>query len=217
MIRMPGRSHHRIASPLKRKRRKSPPAGGLCARSGRRHRGAKRRPIRRPSEGGGIYQTSFRDLGYAPSVHQYQAAGKTVENIWTEIPERRRNSGIVVIGGHYDSAVGTPGANDNASGVAATLEIARLLKSRSFHRTVRFVAFVNEEPPFNWTRDMGSWVYAPPHAEAGGDRGRDDSLETIGYYSNDKGSQKYPFPMSFFYPNRGNSSGSLGISLQENS
>jgi Zn-dependent M28 family amino/carboxypeptidase len=63
----------------------------------------------------------------------------------------RRNE-ILLLGAHYDSVVGSPGANDNASGVAALLEISRMFQALEPALTVRFVAFVNEEPPFffNW-------------------------------------------------------------------
>src|SRR5262249_53012290 len=71
----------------------------------------------------------------------------TASNIWTEIAGTRAPREIVVVGAHYDSVVDSPGANDNASGVACMLAIARRLASSKPARTLRFVAFVNEEPP----------------------------------------------------------------------
>lgn len=82
-----------------------------------------------------------------------------------------------------------PGPNDNGSGVAALLELARILADPPLARRLRFVAFVNEEPPFSQTAEMGSVV----HANAAGARGERLSamlsLETIGYYSDAPGSQ----------------------------
>lgn len=65
-----------------------------------------------------------------------------------------------MICGPYDSAQGPPGANDNASRVAARIEIAPVLAGQQAARTVRLVALVNEEPPFNGTSNMGGWCYA---------------------------------------------------------
>ncbi|HEX2201397.1 MAG TPA: M28 family peptidase, partial [Gammaproteobacteria bacterium] len=68
---------------------------------------------------------------------------------------------ILLVGAHYDSVRGSPGANDNGSGVAALLEIARFFTEvEQPEITVRLVAFVNEEPPFFMWRHMGSLVYA---------------------------------------------------------
>jgi Zn-dependent M28 family amino/carboxypeptidase len=110
----------------------------------------------------------------------------------------------VVIGAHYDTVRGSPGANDNASGVAALLELARLLKEFRPKREIRLVAFVNEEQPFFATEGMGSWRYAKRCASRGESVSAMLSLETIGYYSDQPGSQHYPFPFGLFYPSRGN-------------
>ena len=95
---------------------------------------------------------SFEYMGYTPTKETYDAVGVKVSNVIAELPGTVKKDEIVVIGAHYDSVSGSPGANDNASAVAVILEIARTLKGRQFERTVRFVAFVNEEPPFSWTR-----------------------------------------------------------------
>ena len=89
---------------------------------------------------------------------------------------------LLLIGAHYDTVRGSPGADDNASGVAALLEL-----SRAFHRlapalTMRFVAFTNEEPPFFFTHRQGSVVHAKA-ARARGERiALMISLEMLGYY-----------------------------------
>jgi len=93
-------------------------------------------------------------------VQVYDIDGQRVENITAEIKGSKRPEEIIVIGAHYDSARNSPGADDNASGVAALLEISRLMKDLNPGRTVRLVAFVNEEPPYFQTEQMGSRVYA---------------------------------------------------------
>ena len=113
------------------------------------------------------------------------------------------------MGGHYDSVLGSPGANDNATGTAAVLELARLLAGQQLARTVRFVAFVNEEAPFFQTDAMGSWVYAR-RSRARGEQVGMLSIETIGFYSDVVGSQHYPFPFGLFYPRTGNFIGFVG-------
>ncbi len=155
-------------------------------------------------------QDMFVQLGYRPEAEAYESRGKPVRNIIAEKPGNAIPEEIVLVGAHYDSVIGSPGANDNGSGVAAMLELARLLAERALPRTVRFVAFVNEEPPFSYTPEMGSLV----HARAARDRGDRIqamlSLETIGHYSDQPGSQRYPFPLSLFYPNTADFIGFVG-------
>ena len=110
---------------------------------------------------------------------------------------------IILVGAHYDSVRGSPGANDNASGVAALLEIGRALKDAGLRRTVRLVAFVNEEPPFFFWGEMGSGVYARA-ARARGDIRLMMSLEMLGAYSDEPGGQRYPPFLGWFYPDRAN-------------
>lgn len=137
-------------------------------------------------------------------------AQRGVHNLEVEVGGRGRAHEIVVIGAHYDSIPGCPAANDNGSGVAAMLEIARLLADRTFERTLRFVAFVNEEPPFFQTSRMGSMVYAQRCRQRREKVVAMISLETIGYYSDEPASQRYPFPFSLFYPSVGNFIGFIG-------
>jgi hypothetical protein len=146
----------------------------------------------------------FRRIGYAVREESYPAAGKQVMNIETEVKGTGRPDEIVVIGAHYDSPTESPGANDNASGVAALLELARQFKNTKPGRTVRFVAFVNEEPPFFQTDLMGSRVNAANARKRGEKIVAMLALETIGYYSDREGSQHYPPPFNLFYPDTGN-------------
>lgn len=150
------------------------------------------------------------ELGYEVKKQEYKVENVPVENLEWEIIGVSHPEEIILVGAHYDSVSGSLGANDNASGVAAVLEIARLLKRETLSRTIRFVTFVNEEPPFFQTDKMGSRIYASRSRQRGEKIVAMLSLETIGYYCNEKGSQKYPFPFSFFYPDTGNFIGFVG-------
>ncbi|HEU4417038.1 MAG TPA: M28 family peptidase, partial [Candidatus Angelobacter sp.] len=103
---------------------------------------------------------AFTNLGYHVDSQEYVVQMRKVHNLSVEIPGRALASEIVVIGAHYDTVYDCPGADDNTSGVAALLELAHLFTDAHPARTVRLVAFVNEEPPWFQTEDMGSWVYA---------------------------------------------------------
>ncbi|MCP4679575.1 MAG: M28 family peptidase [Deltaproteobacteria bacterium] len=146
----------------------------------------------------------LRELGYEVTLQSFEVDGKTVRNIEAMKRGKALADEIVVIGAHYDSAQDTPGANDNASGVAGMLEMARLAKDDAPTRTVRFLAFVNEEPPYFHTEDMGSLHYAKRCKEREENVVAMLSLETIGYYSDEPGSQKYPAAVRAFYPDEGN-------------
>lgn len=146
----------------------------------------------------------FRTYGYEPARQTYEVSRLPVSNIEATLAGTSRADEIVVLGAHYDTVPGCPGANDNGTGVAAVLELARRFASRPHARTMRFVAFVNEEPPFFQTAQMGSLVYARA-ARARGDRITAMlSLETMGYYSSEPDSQEYPAAVGRFYPKVGN-------------
>ncbi len=149
-------------------------------------------------------EQAFREMGYAVAVQEFVVDEKKVKNLEIELRGKSRAGEMVIVGAHYDSVFGCPGANDNATGTAALLEIARVMAGRKLPRTVRFVAFVNEEPPFFQTRQMGSRVYARRARQRSEKIVAMLSLETIGYYSEAKGSQRYPFPFNLFYPSTGN-------------
>lgn len=117
---------------------------------------------------------------------------------------------VVVIGAHYDSASTCPGADDNASGVAALLEVTKALRGAPAKVGLRAVAFTNEEPPNFRTDTQGSRVYAKAAVERGERIAAMISLETIGWYDDRPGSQRYPAGLSHFYPSTGSFVGVAG-------
>lgn len=147
-------------------------------------------------------QRTWEKAGFRVHASAYPVEGVTCRNLEVEV--RGATPEIVLLGAHYDSAPGSPGANDNGTGVAALIEVARLLARSKLRRTVRFVAFVNEEPPWFETPQMGSRVYAAA-ARARGDRITAMlALETIGYFSEAPGSQHFPPGLGLLYPTVGN-------------
>jgi hypothetical protein len=154
-------------------------------------------------------ETSLARVGLVPRRDSYELRGQACHNIEVEIRGARPE--ILVVGAHYDSVSGSPGANDNASGVAGLLALARRFAGKSCGQTLRFVAFVNEEPPYFQTEEMGSLVYARRCRARGDKISAMISLETIGYFSDEPGSQKYPSAgLGFFYPSKGNFIGFVG-------
>ncbi|MCG8433363.1 MAG: M28 family peptidase [Gammaproteobacteria bacterium] len=149
-------------------------------------------------------EATWAAQGYAVTRQWFEARGERVANLEAARTGRTRPGEILLIGAHYDSVVGCPGANDNGTGVAALLEIARLFAAVEPAITVRFVAFVNEEPPFFMTREQGSVVYADAARARGDDIRLMVALETIGYFSDRPGSQQYPPLFGLFYPHQGN-------------
>jgi Zn-dependent M28 family amino/carboxypeptidase len=135
-------------------------------------------------------------------VEDVGADGSHAKNVIFEVPGT--SSDLVVIGAHYDSAVWAPGADDNASGVAVGLELARRFATAPARNTLRFVWFANEEQPYFQRPGMGSLAHAQ------GCRARSErvsamlSLESLGYYSNASHSQQYPWPLDVLYPDQGN-------------
>ena len=130
----------------------------------------------------------WRQQGYAVHKQTYTVQGIDCANLEITCTGISRNSDVILIGAHYDSVLGSPGANDNGSGVAALLELSRLFKKIPPEISLRFVAFVNEEPPFFYWDTMGSMVYAKAAKERGDPICFMISLETIGCYRNQQGS-----------------------------
>lgn len=136
-------------------------------------------------------------------THSFQVRGKTHENLVLNLPAKTSRGGnqqpLILIGAHYDAVPGTPGADDNATGVAVLLELGRLLTTAPARYPVRLVAFDMEEYGL-----LGSAQYAadlrrqqqPLHLML--------SLEMLGYRDTTPGSQRYPTGLKYFYPNCGN-------------
>ena len=153
-------------------------------------------------------ENSFSRAGLVPRRDTYDLHGRACHNIETETGAHPE---ILLVGAHYYSVLGSPGANDNGSGVAAMLALARRFAQKPAQHTLRFVAFVNEEPPYFLTEQMGSFVYAGRCKARGDQISAMISLETIGYFSDAPHSQTYPsLGLGVFYPTVGNFIGFVG-------
>jgi Zn-dependent M28 family amino/carboxypeptidase len=197
MVRMPGRSHRgplppataeqtRLAEELRKDVQAL--AGAIGERSRMQAQAASRQWI----------ELALRAAGSAT------CSTDAARNVTAEIPGASQAGEIVIVGAHYDSVAGSPGANDNASGVAAMLALARRFAGTKPGRTLRFVAFADEEPPCFQTEQMGSLQYAMSCKAKGENIVAMLCLETLGFYRDEKGSQSYPIPLlRFLYPSRG--------------
>ncbi|MFC1658809.1 M20/M25/M40 family metallo-hydrolase, partial [Candidatus Omnitrophota bacterium] len=146
---------------------------------------------------------ALRSFGYSVEFQNYTVSDKEVKNIIATRRGTKNPKEIIIVGAHYDTCF-NPGADDNASAVAGLLELARCLSDQQTARSVRFIAFVNEESPFFTTDEMGSMVYLKKAKAEGEDIKAALILEMIGYYTDKPNSQRYPFIYGFFYPNKGN-------------
>ena len=152
-------------------------------------------------------EATLASFSYAVGRQEFLVDGKPVRNIDVAIEPAGGSAepDVIVVGAHYDSVSGSPGANDNASGAAAVIELARLLRDLDTvgGKRIRLVLFVNEEPPYFRTEAMGSLRYARALAQRNERVVAMYSLETIGFYSSDPGSQVYPAPFGLMFPDRG--------------
>ena len=152
-------------------------------------------------------EATLASIGYTVGRQEFFADGKPVRNIDVTIEPAGRSADpeVIVIGAHYDSVFGSPGANDNGSGVAAVIELARLLRDLDGvgAKRIRLALFVNEEPPYFMTEAMGSLHYGRALAQRNERVVAMYSLETIGFYSSEPGSQVYPAPFGLMFPDRG--------------
>jgi hypothetical protein len=153
-------------------------------------------------------EATLGSYGYVVNRQSFAVDGKTVRNIDVIIEPQSGLAApeVLVVGAHYDSAATAPGANDNGTGTAAVIELARLLGDLrgSTKRRIRLALFVNEEPPYFQTPDMGSLRYAQALAAQNERVVAMYSLETLGYYSDKPGSQQYPGPFGMMFPDRAN-------------
>jgi len=147
----------------------------------------------------------FAAFGYQVAHQSFKFAGNTYQNVIAELKGSTAPENVLVVGAHYDTVRTTPGADDNASGVAGLLRLAKLLAGRPLGKTVRFVAFALEEPPAYRTKNMGSYHYAAGLKKGGEQVEGMICLEMIGYFIDRPGSQHYPIPfMKLRFPKLGN-------------
>jgi hypothetical protein len=152
-------------------------------------------------------------LGYEVQRQPFVADGVEVRNLHVVVEPQSTDAKTLVVGAHYDSAFNAPGANDNGTGAAAVIELARLLSDvrRKSALRLRLVLFVNEEPPYFKSDAMGSFVYAKEMKRRGEPLWGMLSLETLGFYSNEDHSQRYPPPLGLLYPTKGNFIAFVGL------
>ncbi len=154
---------------------------------------------------------NFKKFGYFPKEQKYIANKIEYKNIEVRIGSGKGKK--IVIGAHYDVAGEQFGADDNASGVAGLLEIARILKQneKTLQYEIILVAYTLEEPPYFRTEEMGSYIHAKSLKDKNEDIELMIALETIGYFSDKKDSQDYPIRMMRkFYPTKGNFIAGIG-------
>lgn len=163
----------------------------------------------------------LKKIGHIPTFHEFHVDivplltqlrtpvnekkylnGEPYRNVVATI--KGRTDEVIVVGAHYDTAIGTPGADDNASGIAVLLELARLLFNHQLEKTITLVAFTNEEPPFFRTSAMGSAQFVASALQEKKKIIFMISLEMLGFYSEEPFSQSYPPLLKFFYPDRAN-------------
>ncbi len=211
MAGVPGRSYRGPLAPLTEDERALVPRlkGHVVAIASREHNVAHYDELEKSAR---YIETTLESYGYAVNRQRFDAddfvaGSRRVRNI--EVVIEPRDAGpateTIVVGAHYDSAPGAPGANDNGSGAAAVTELARLLVDLkgSAARRIRLVLFVNEEPPYFRTEQMGSFQYASALAARKERVVAMYSLETIGYFSDKPASQRYPSLFGLIFPDRG--------------
>ncbi len=146
--------------------------------------------------------------GYDVRREAFQAGDAETRNLVARLPGTL--PGVIVIGAHYDSYMSSPGANDNASGVAVLLALARRMRQATPGFALQFVAFANEEPPDYKTIRMGSVTHADGLAARRERVVAMFSLESVGYYTDAARSQTYPFPLDLVLYDKGDFIGVVG-------
>lgn len=204
MIGMPGQSYSGVPPSLSEEEeelsdRLMRHLDRLCVEIGERNQNEHRNLERAAS----YIAETFKSAGYEVEEQVYEIDGLPYRNIEACLPGTKSPGDVLVVGAHYDTVPGCPGADDNGTGIAALLELARLMSRAEPGSTVRFVAFTNEEYPFFWSAKMGSFLYARRCRVKGERITGMIALETLGYYRDEKGSQTYPIPVLGLLPDRG--------------
>lgn len=145
----------------------------------------------------------FLQIGLDVTEQKYTVGDLEYKNIITNFGSE--NGSKIVIGAHYDVSGPYSGADDNASGVAGLIELAKLLKRENTKKNITLIAYTLEEPPYFATKSMGSYIHAKKEREDNRNIELMISLEMIGYFSEEKGSQTFPVKgLNLFYPDKGN-------------
>ncbi len=153
-------------------------------------------------------RTAFEEIGLAVETQGYAYEGLAVANLIAAAPGHEDNRAYYVVGAHYDTVMGSPGADDNASAVAVMLTLAERLASRPLRAPLRFAAFTLEEPPVFETGQQGSRLFVHARVEAGDRVLGAIILEMVGYTSS---RQHYPLSVAWLgYPRAGNFIGVVG-------
>lgn len=162
----------------------------------------------------GYIKQQWTAMEYDITEQAYPTDTGTATNLIIELPGTSRRDEIVLVGAHYDTVPGTPGADDNASAVAVMLEVSRILAGTQGKRTVRFVAFACEEPPHFHTGEMGSQIHARQAKLQGEKIVGMLCLEMVGYFNDQPFSQRAPQSIPskwhWLFPNRGDFLASVG-------
>lgn len=159
-------------------------------------------------------QSEWQEMPLAVKQEPYEALGQPTKNLLVEVPGNGKPEEIVLLGAHYDTVAGSPGADDNGSAVAVLLEVCRLLRQHSGRRTARYVAFTCEEKPYGDHQAMGSQHHARLARERGDQITAMLCLEMVGYFRDEPGSQKVPPTIPKWlhpiFPKRGNFLAAVG-------
>ncbi len=154
------------------------------------------------------YIKDFLSKNYKVNVLGYKIDEKEFENIY--VIKKGKGESFIVLGSHYDTVIGSKGADDNASGVAINLLISEILKDENLNYGIIFSFFPNEEPPFFQTEIMGSYVFAKFLKKEKYKIEGMICFESVGYFSSKKNSQSYPLFLNFKYPDKGDFIGVVG-------
>jgi Zn-dependent M28 family amino/carboxypeptidase len=146
----------------------------------------------------------LKSSGYVVKEQKYAVDTMSLRNIEAEKKGSEKPEEIIILGAHYDTVNCSPGSDDNGSGVASVLELARLFADKNPKRTIRFVLFASEEPPYFRSHDMGSYHYAKKCKALKENIKGVLILETLGYYTEEPNSQTYPLSYLPGYPDKGN-------------
>lgn len=174
----------------------------LAEEIGERHLSGRSRQLFATAE---FIARELESAGYQPRCQEFVVEGTTVWNIDVERTGEMHPEEIIIVGAHYDTVPGSPGANDNGTAVVANLALARAFADIAVGRSLRLAFFVNEESPYHMTPNMGSLRYAQELRTAGERVVGMISLEMLGCFLHAPESQRYPVSwMSSLYPTRGN-------------